>query len=270
MLTDLALENRIDTDPERLFLIDSTPVGDHILDSVLAGIAETPETFDVRYRVQHTAEHAERIRVRALERLIERGILQQRNERFLWLFGSRRYPTVDGKADQEVKLRIMSVLFSDEIPDPRDMTVVEMADTCGIFAELLAKREFEHAAPRIAQISGLDLVLRAVSWAVQDRKAPRDKPAARVVGPASQLPAPGNHAAVSCDGKEFVIANVGGRYYGVDGRYTLAGGRRDDCRLACPLHGWTYDVRDGPIVKPPLSRRRIRSPCTQGRWGSNW
>ena len=28
VLMDLALENRIDTDPEHLFLIDSTPVGD--------------------------------------------------------------------------------------------------------------------------------------------------------------------------------------------------------------------------------------------------
>ena len=91
VLMDLALENRIDTDPERLFLIDSTPVGDDLLDPVLAGIAESIETYDTRYWVQHTGEHADRIRVRALERLVERGVLQHRNERFLWVFSSRRY-----------------------------------------------------------------------------------------------------------------------------------------------------------------------------------
>ena len=32
VLMDLALENRIDTDPQRLILVDSTPVGDTILD----------------------------------------------------------------------------------------------------------------------------------------------------------------------------------------------------------------------------------------------
>ena len=264
VLMDLALENRIDTDPERLFLIDSTLVGDDLLDPVLARIAESSETYDTRYWVQHTAEHSGRIRVRALERLVERGVLQHRNERFLWVFPSRRYPSVDGKADREVKLRIMSVLFSDEIPDPRDIAIVGLADTCGIFKELLSKRELEHATTRIAQVLKLDLIGRAVSWAVQDRKTPADKLTTRAVGSAEQLPPPGDLASVFSDGKEFVIANVSGRYYAVDGLCEhagarLAGGRLTGNQLSCPLHGWTYDMSDGRIVKPALERRRIRS-----------
>ena len=231
---------------------------------MLSRVTEAPEILDTRYWIQHTAEHAGEIRTRALERLVEQGVLEQREERFLWVFQSRRYPTIDGKADREVKLRIMSVLLSDEIPDPRDIAIVGLADTCGIFNELLSKRELEHAAARIAQVRKLDLVLRAVSWAVQDRKSPPEKQAVRVVGPASQLPSPGALASVFSDGKEFVIANVGGRYFAVDGRCEHAGARLvrgylDDCRLVCPLHGWTYDMRDGRIVKPPLDRRRIQS-----------
>ena len=49
VLMDLALEGRIDTDPEKLFVADPTPVGDDLLDSVLTRIAETPETFDACY-----------------------------------------------------------------------------------------------------------------------------------------------------------------------------------------------------------------------------
>ena len=212
VLLDLALENRIDTDPERLFLIDPTPVGDELLDPVLARIAEATEVYDARYWVQHTAEHAGRIRECALEHLVEHGVLENRKERFLWVFQSRRYPTVDGKADREVKLRIMSVLFSDAIPDPRDRAIVGLADICGIFNELLSKKELEQATGRIAQVRKLDLIGRAVSWAVQGPKTPADKLAVAVVGPASQLPPPGGLVSVFSDGKEFVIANVGGRY----------------------------------------------------------
>ena len=39
VLMDLALENRIDTDPGRLILVDPTPVGDSLLDPTLAAIA---------------------------------------------------------------------------------------------------------------------------------------------------------------------------------------------------------------------------------------
>ena len=273
VLMDLALEGRIDTDPERLFVVDPAPVEDDLLDPVLARIAETAETFDARYWVQTTAEGAERIRVRALERLVEQRILEFRDQRFLWVLRSRRYPAIDGKADREVKLRIMSVLFSDEIPDPRDSTIVGLADTCGIFKQLLSKRELEGASERIALASRLDLMLRAVSWAVQDRKTPPARRVAIAVGADSELPPLGGLASVSHDGKEYVIANVDGRYYAVDGRCEHAGarlvrGHLDDCRLTCPVHGWTYDVTDGSIVKPPLERRRLRSYAVRVKGGT--
>ena len=265
VLMDLALEGRIDTDPHRLYAVDPTPLGDDLLDPLLARIVEEPQTLDARYWVQTTAEGAGRIRARALERLVEKGIIERRDERFLWVLRARRYPAVDGKVDREVKLRIMSTLFGDEVPDPRDSAIVGLADTCGIFSHLLSKRELERAAERIRLVGRLDLMLHAVSWAVQDRKTPPGGGrAGSTVVPDCELPPPGGLASVFCEGREYVIANVDGRYYAVDGRCEHAGarlvrGRLEDCRLVCPLHGWTYDVTDGSIVKPPLERRRLRS-----------
>ena len=168
VLMDLALENRIDTDLKQLVLVDATPVGDDLLDPTLARIAEATETHDAAHWVHQTARHADQIRERALERLIEHGILQRQEESFLWVFKSRRYPAVDGKADREVKLRIMSVLFSDEIPDPRDIVIVCLAEACGIFQALLSRRELTHASTRIEQVRKLDLIGQAISQAVWD------------------------------------------------------------------------------------------------------
>ena len=168
VLMDLALENRIDTDLKQLVLVDATPVGDDLLDPTLARIADATETHDAAHWVHQTARHADQIRERALERLIEHGILQRQEESFLWVFKSRRYPAVDGKADREVKLRIMSVLFSDEIPDPRDIVIVCLAEACGIFQALLSRRELTHASARIEQVRKLDLIGQAISQAVWD------------------------------------------------------------------------------------------------------
>ena len=43
VLMDLALENRIDSDPKRLTVIDRSPTGDYLLDSTLARIASDME-----------------------------------------------------------------------------------------------------------------------------------------------------------------------------------------------------------------------------------
>ncbi len=168
VLMDLALENRIDTDLEKLYLIDPTPVDDELLDSTLADIAAAEDKRDARFWVERTAGCADVIREQALDRLIRNGILERRDDRFLWVFKSRRYPAIDGKAEREVKLRIMGVLFSDEIPSPRDIVIICLADACGLFGELLSRREAELASVRIEQVRKLDLIGQAMSQAIRD------------------------------------------------------------------------------------------------------
>ena len=167
VLMDLALENRIDTDLEKLVLIDSTPIGDSLLDPTLADINEVGER-DARFWVERTANRAQEIREESLSRLISLGILEARDDLFLWVFRSRRYPAIEGTTVREVKLRIMEVLFSDEIPDPRDVVIICLADACGIFRRLLSRAELSRASERIEQVSRLDLIGQAMSQAIQD------------------------------------------------------------------------------------------------------
>ena len=167
VLMELAMANRIDTDLEHLILIDDSPVGDPLLDPTLATIA-AGEKSNARFWIEHTAQTAAKIREGGLSRLVERGILEREDDRFLWVFRSRRYPMVDGRVEREVKLRIMGVLLSDEIPDPRDVVIICLADVCGIFRHMLSRRELEQATGRIEQVRKLDLIGQAVSQAIHD------------------------------------------------------------------------------------------------------
>lgn len=167
ILMDLALENRIDTDLDNLILIDPTPTGDELLDTTLAEIVEEGG-HDARFWVERTSVRSDAIREAVLERLIDRGILERQDDRFLWVFKSRRYPAIDGEAQREVKLRIMGVLFSNEIPDPRDIVIICLADACGIFRSIFTSSELESVAPRIEQVRRLDLIGQAMTQAIQD------------------------------------------------------------------------------------------------------
>ena len=168
VLMELAMENRIDTDLQNLVLIDPTPTNDNLLDPTLAEIAAANEKRDTRFWVEHTARRSHQIREDALNRLIKVGILEREDDRFLWVFRSRRYPIIDGAAEREVKLRIMGVLFSEEIPSPRDVVIICLADACNIFASLLSRQELNRAAPRIDQVAKLDLIGQAMSQAIYD------------------------------------------------------------------------------------------------------
>ena len=168
VLMDLALLNRIDTDLQELILLDGTPLQDPMFDRTLAAIQHAGQRHDARYWVERIGDFSDDIRECALDRLVERGILERREDRFLWVFRSRRYPLIGGKAAQsrEVKQRIMGVLFSDEIPEPRDIVIICLANACGIFKKLLSPRELERASERIQQVRKLDLIGQAVSTAI--------------------------------------------------------------------------------------------------------
>ena len=174
VLMDLAFANRIDTDPERLVVIDTSPTGDPLLDRTLARIAGEESAANGRAWIETlsaeeaSAEQAGTIRAAALDKLVERGVLERREEKFLWVFRSRRYPTIDGKVEQEVKKRIADVLFSDEIPHPRDVALICLVDSCNILRTIFSKREIDRAESRIEQLRKMDLIGREMAGAIAD------------------------------------------------------------------------------------------------------
>ena len=170
LLMDLALEGRIDTDPDYLLLLDATPLGDDLLDPVLAEIAQAEAAQHARFWVAHFAQQGDEIRNKTLARLTAQGILEVEAGGFFAFLPSvartRRYPA-DQVMREDVQLRIMRVLFSNDIPDPNDVVIVGLANACGVFERLLSPAEREVAQERIALLGRMDLIGRAVTEVIQ-------------------------------------------------------------------------------------------------------
>ena len=188
LLMDLALENRIDNDLERVILVDATPVGDDLLDPVLADIAADTETRAIDYWLKRTATLGYEIREKALNRLVERGVVESDESNMFFLSSrvrrSRRYPVIDGSVTEEVQFRIMRLLFSDDIPDPRDIVIVSLAAAGDLFRRILSQEELADARERIDLISGMDLIGQSVARALRLAEIP-PVPSAL---PAAQIP----------------------------------------------------------------------------------
>ena len=112
VLTDLALEGRIDTDLQQLIPIDPTPLGDNLLDPTLADIFR--ETEQARHRIlgsRAPLHGATKVRHRALGRLVMHGILETAGNGMFFLSRLvsrvRRYPPASARATEDVEFRIM-------------------------------------------------------------------------------------------------------------------------------------------------------------------
>jgi hypothetical protein len=167
VLMDLAIRSRIDTDLEQLTVADATPTGEELLDRYLGMIADAKEPDSTFYWIGEIAKHGTDIKEMALEKLVERGILKIEEKKILWVIGVRRYPSIDNTQEIEVRRRLIELLNSDEIPTPHDVVLVSLADTFDLFPQIVGEYEAKKHAPRIAQISKLDLIGQSVAYVLK-------------------------------------------------------------------------------------------------------
>ncbi len=168
VLMDLALLNRIDTDPQRLILIDEASTGEPVLDFCLAAIAAKQESMRADDWVEELSRHGEDLREMVLNRLLQRGILKRQDKRFLWVFNTRVYPLIDDRETVEVKRRISNILFSEEIPDPRDTFLIALADGSDLLSHIFSPDEVDRRRERIKGIVRLDMLGQSVCDYVRD------------------------------------------------------------------------------------------------------
>jgi hypothetical protein len=167
-LMELALANRIDTDLERLIVVDTSPTGDDILDEALARLAASPDELTSAGAIALVALDSRKFQGRALQRLVAKGVLRQTDGRWLWVFATRRYPVIDDREQREVKTRLRQLLLTDEIPDPRDVVLICLIDACGLLPLVLTPDEIAGTQKRVEQLARLDLIGQAVTRAVAE------------------------------------------------------------------------------------------------------
>jgi golgi phosphoprotein 3 len=167
-LMELALANRVDTDLQRLIVVDAGPTGDDILDDALARLTASSDELTSAAAIALVTLDSRKLQDNALQRLVAKGVLRQTDGRWLWVFHTRRYPVVDDREQREVKTRLRQVLLTDEIPDPRDIVLICLIDACGLLELVLTPDEIARTAPRVETLARLDLIGQAVTRAVAE------------------------------------------------------------------------------------------------------
>jgi hypothetical protein len=182
ILMELSLLGRIDTDLTSLFIVDPEPIGDQLLDQAVREIAAAPEKRSSGWWIERFGLHKGDLSRGILGRLVKAGILRVEDRQYLWMFSRRAYPQNSGREEREAKARLMSVIFDDVIPNPRDTLLLSLADSAGVLADILTSEEMRKASKRIAQVIALEEIGRSVRMAELNRRNALAAPADWYVG----------------------------------------------------------------------------------------
>jgi len=169
-LAELSLLSRIDTDTESLHILDPTETGNPSLDLILKEIVDEPAQHNAQYWIEKLINHAETITDLTLDNLVNTGILEHHEGDFWTVIPSKLYATANSDSDDEtigqfIRTRIGKEIFSDSIPHPRDIIIICLVETCGIFPFMF--KLDKKAEERIKLICRMDLIGRSMADAVE-------------------------------------------------------------------------------------------------------
>jgi hypothetical protein len=169
---ELSLLRCIDTDLTSLFIVDPNPVGDDLLDDAMREIAAEPSMRSSAWWINRFGVHGGDLSGKVLRRLVEAGILREEDRQFLWVLSRRAYPKISGGEEREAKARLMSVIFGDEVPTPRDTLLLSLADSTGVLEDMFSAEEMHKVSTRIAEVIALEEIGRSVRAVESNRRWP--------------------------------------------------------------------------------------------------
>jgi Golgi phosphoprotein 3 (GPP34) len=150
VLVDLALAGRIAYVNGYLTVIDPSPIGDPIADTVLAKAAQDDPHTPAEWlqRLRH------RLRIRVLEELVARGVVRDIDETQLEFIHVHRYPSADPAYEAEIRRRLAEAVTSDQIPDERTAALATLLTACRMEPALrLPPEETARAHRRLEEIA---------------------------------------------------------------------------------------------------------------------
>ncbi len=163
ILAELTFLQRIDTDIDKLYLLDAAPVGHLVLDHALSRISAAAEPQQISFWMNTLRADSHKIESHVLQELLQKKILKQVDKKILWVFPTRQYPVIDGVQVQNIEDRLRHLILSDEIPEPRETVLVSLVDACGFFQVILSPREYQRSRERIAHLARIDAIGRSVA-----------------------------------------------------------------------------------------------------------
>jgi len=178
VLMDLANIDRIDTELDRLIVVDASTTDNIILDYFLTVLNDQSEKSNVSGWIENfsSTEICNYIRRRTINRLIRKNILYRDPGGVLWINQivdlTGRYPDMPLPEGLDVYLRALNIIITQEIPSPEETMLIALIEACGISEAVFSKSIIEQSNDRIQLISRMDNIGRSIRKSISDATKP--------------------------------------------------------------------------------------------------
>lgn len=175
ILSELLINKRIEIrkfkNKKLINFIDSTPVGDPVIDECLKKISSAKRRAPLQNWVSRFAG-LKNLKHRVADQLCKCGILRVDEDKVLLLFTRKVYPEVNPEPEKELIGRLREAIFTDtNYIDPRTIILISLANSANLLKMIFDKKKLKKKKKRIEQIINGEIIGKATEEAIESIKA---------------------------------------------------------------------------------------------------
>ena len=167
LLLELYLANKITFVDKKVQVIDATTTNNELLNEALALIDNSSKLRSAEYWLSSISSKVKGIQQRLANQLVNKGILAEQEQTFLWVIKSTRYPTQDAKPEHDIRQQLKDIVLDGQNATEEDIALLSLVQVCELIAEVFNKDDRKFAQKRIKELAKDEKVSKAISQTVE-------------------------------------------------------------------------------------------------------
>lgn len=128
LLMELFLSGKIELNQSAVTVVAGETVENAVTSNYFKMIKDSKKTRNIKHWVEAFSMKANTISKKVITELIDKGILNKREDRFLWVISVKKYPTQNAQPENALRAHLLSVVQKKEQATLKDILLFSIID----------------------------------------------------------------------------------------------------------------------------------------------
>ncbi|WP_405564758.1 GPP34 family phosphoprotein [Polaribacter sp. Asnod6-C07] len=149
---ELSLKECITIIDKKVVVNNFKRIDDTFLNKYLDILKNSNKERSLKYWIQKFGNKERDIKKKTLDKLIRKGVLAKREQKFLWVFNNDKFPTVNAKPENTLRKRLYEIVELHKKPILEELMLVSLINTCNMDRIVYGKERYKKSKKNIKAI----------------------------------------------------------------------------------------------------------------------
>ena len=139
ILFELSIKERIQIVENKVKIVNKEKLNDEVLDYCLEIISDSKKDRKINHWIETIGYKEGSLRKKVLNKLISLEILEEKENKILWVFTIKKHPTKNVLPENILRKRLNDIIVNKTKAELDEIMIISLVDSCGLNKEVYGK-----------------------------------------------------------------------------------------------------------------------------------